>query len=78
MAISKEKAQQLTGEEQFQVIMLEKRIDQWVVEHPGIAFGIPSGISQRIRDEIERRYCAVGWTVTYHSDQRDGDFWTFE
>ena len=33
---------------------------------------------QIVCEEVQRLYCAIGWTVTITHDQRDGSFMTFK
>lgn len=59
--------------------ILETKIDRWLVQDNDGHRRLYDvrGIPPAVRTEIERRYRSAGWTVTYHSDQRDGDFWEF-
>lgn len=79
MALSKAEAAAKSSELiKGDVEALEAKIDRWLADHGDHRrlYDV-RGVSPGVRAEIERRYRAAGWTVTYHSDQRDGDFWEF-
>lgn len=74
--ITKQEVQAISEADEAHIASLESRIDG-VLKCDGTKSFDVRGISAKVRAEIERRYRAGGWTVTYHSDQRDGDFWLF-
>jgi predicted transposase YdaD len=81
MAIHKKDAQtaKLSFREE-EMEQIEKRIDRSLTSpfsDNKISISV-SIVPFYLRSEVERRYRAAGWTVTYCSDQRDGDFWVFE
>lgn len=55
---------------------LEERFDwQYSVS---ISTSITGNLPPPVKEDFLNKYRAAGWDVTYHSDQRDGDFYTFK
>jgi hypothetical protein len=62
----------------------EKLIDKWLhtqklYKGESVTLGMPSNMRSNHVKVIRERYVKAGWSdVTYHSDQRDGDYLTFK
>jgi hypothetical protein len=63
---------------------IEKRLDKSLESHfrvrstPLFVSVDRMGSCDRVRNAVERMYEKEGWSVTFHSDQKDGGFYTFE
>jgi len=86
MAITPKEALKITEAERDQVKDLESRIDLALKkEFPGYSnkatYSLDrdsrGGVSKRVRTEIIGRYQSAGWNVSYHSDQREGNWLSF-
>lgn len=86
MAITPRQAKSLTDDQRQALRRLEVKIDDilqaeyWGEGKVTINFesiGL-STISERVKDALIALYKEAGWSVTYHSDQRDGLWFEFE
>jgi hypothetical protein len=80
MAITPEKWSELRNKiNEAEVTAFETRIDKELLNAAigqttiSVTLNAPNPVVR----EIMRRYTEVGWNVTFHSDQRDGDWLEF-
>lgn len=68
----------LTQREQNEYLLMETMIDEALRTHDGRTFVNCDNVSNRVRECLMRDYRKAGWTVDFHSDQRDGSSLEFK
>ncbi|MDI6738350.1 MAG: hypothetical protein QME12_07615 [Nanoarchaeota archaeon] len=76
MAIGPKEAKALTARDETEVKRLEEKIDAILLEG-GRTFAVELLLNEKVKRQIIDIYTGNGWRVTYHSDQRDGDYLQF-
>lgn len=78
MAVKKnETAGYFTEEQAATVALLEERIDAQIrTNYVGgsVIVNIERYPHAKVQQELIRRYTEAGWTISFHSDQREGEW----
>ena len=82
MVVMPNQREELTKEEEKQVKILEKAIDEVLIRGmkdrcQGICYSPPEEATPRVINHIQEMYKKAGWKISRVMDQRDGDYLRF-